>query len=340
MAKKNTRNAHKHLAIGVDLGGTKIFAAVVDAKGHVLGTGKKSTHAEKGPEAVIQRVEKAMEEALDDAQVDKGAIVTIGVGAPGVVDNAHGLVISLPNLPGWDRVPLSKLLRRWHDVPVALTNDVRAAAIGEHRFGAGKGTHSMVAVFIGTGIGGGIIVNNQVWEGFRGSGGEIGHMVTLADGPYAPGNGTRGGIEALASRSAIERDIRAALAEGRRSIIPELLQEKETTTITSSILAKALSKGDALTIEVLERAAHYLGLHAASLINAFDPELLVYGGGVIEALGDWMLPRIDALARQHAINKHQLERVKIVAAKLGDRAGVVGAAMFAFDLLEATPQPA
>lgn len=175
--------------------------------------------------------------------------------------------------------------------------------------------------------------------GFRGSAGEIGHIVTLADGPYAPGSGTRGGIEALASRSAIEREIRAALREGRRSIIPELLQEKESTTITSGILAKALKKGDALTIEVLERATHYLGLHAASLINAFDPEVLVYGGGVIEALGEWMLPRIEALARQHAINKHQIERVKIAPAKLGDRAGVVGAAMFAFDALEGMAQP-
>jgi len=219
-------------------------------------------------------------------------------------------------------------------VPVVVSNDVRVAAVGEHRVGAGQGVHSMVAVFVGTGIGGGVILNDRLWTGWRASAGEVGHMIVLADGPYAVGSGIRGSIEALASRSAIERELRAGLAAGRRSILPELLKEKNSDTITSGILAKAVSRNDPLTIEVLRRAAYYLGLHASALINAFDPEMLIYGGGVIEALGDWLLPQICEVARQHAINKVNLNQVKIVTAKLGDQAGVIGAALMAFDLLK------
>jgi glucokinase len=214
-----------------------------------------------------------------------------------------------------------------------LSNDVRVAAVGEHRVGAGTGTHSMIAVFIGTGIGGGIILNDRPWVGYRSSAGEVGHMITLADGPFAVGGGVRGGIEALASRSAIDRDLRAGIAAGRKSVLPDLLKEKGSDAITSSVLAKAVSKNDPLTLEVLRRATFYLGLHAASLINVFDPEMLVYGGGVIEGLGEWMVAQIRDTARQNAINKHDLTKVKIVEAKLGESAGVIGSALMALDAL-------
>ncbi len=318
-------------AIGVDLGGTKILAAVVDNHGNVLGSAKKSTQAEKGVEAVIKRIVKAAEEALDDANVKKDHIAAIGVGAPGLIDSARGVVLNLTNLPGWRNVELARHLRSWHPATVVISNDVRMAAIGEHRKGAGRGAHSMVVVFVGTGIGGGIILDDRPWVGFRSSAGEVGHMIIAADGPFAIGNGIRGGIEALASRSAIERDLRAAIAAGRKSILPELMREKETDTITSSILAKAVSKNDALTMEVMRRAARYLGLHAASLINILDPEVLIYGGGVIESLGEWLLSQIREVAFEHALNKHHLNKVRIVEAELGDRAGVIGAALVALD---------
>ncbi len=321
-------------AIGIDLGGTKILAAVVDAQGDVLATAKKTTQAGKGPEVVIERIQKAMDEALDGAKLKKERVAAIGIGAPGIVDSARGVVISLTNLPGWHNIEIARLLRRWHAVPVSLSNDVRVAAIGEHRVGAGRGTHSMIAVFVGTGIGGGIIINDKPWVGLRSSAGEVGHMITLADGPYAPGNGIRGGIEALASRSAIDRDLRAGIAAGRKSVLPDLLKERGDDAITSNVLAKAVSKNDPLTLEVLRRAAYYLGLHAASLINAFDPEMLVYGGGVIESLGEWMVSQIRDVAKQHAINKTDLDKIKIVEAKLGERAGVIGAALTALDALK------
>jgi glucokinase len=202
------------------------------------------------------------------------------------------------------------------------------AAIGEHRVGAGVGTQNMIAVFVGTGIGGGLILNGEVFAGSRGTAGEVGHIITIADGPYASGSGVRGGIEAIASRTAIERDLRHAIDKGRQSILPELLAERDGA-MTSSVLAKAVAKKDELTLEVLSRAAFYLGLHAGSLINAFDPDMLVYGGGVIEGLGKWILPQIEAVAYQHCINRKNLHQVKIVEAKLGEEAGVVGAALMA-----------
>jgi glucokinase len=318
-------------AVGIDLGGTKILTAVVDSSGHVLATAKKSTQAEKGPEAVIDRIERTMDEALDEAKLKKEKVSSIGIGAPGIIDSARGIAIALTNLPGWKNIEIARALRTWHNVPVVLSNDVRVAAVGEYRVGAGRGTHSMVAVFVGTGIGGGIIINGQPWVGFRSSAGEVGHMITLADGPYAPGGGIRGGIEAIASRSAIDRDLRAGIASGRKTVLPELMKEKGGDAITSSVLAKAVSKNDPLTLDVLRRAAHYLGLHAASVINVLDPEMLVYGGGVVEGLGEWMVSQIRDTAKQYAINKQDLDKVKIVEAKLGEEAGVIGAALMGLD---------
>ncbi len=153
-------------------------------------------------------------------------------------------------------------------------------------------------------------------------------MITLADGPLTLGAGIRGGIEALASRTSIERDLRKALTDGRDSILPQLLKTNGNA-MKSGVLAAAVGKKDEVTIETLERAAHYLGLHAASLINCLDPELIIYGGGLMEKLGDWMVTRIAKTAKQHAINKANLDQITLKPSALGDYAGVVGAAMLA-----------
>lgn len=331
MAKKN--NSQPIHTVGVDLGGTKILTAVVDEGGSVVATAKRATKAETGPQGVIERVIRTVEDALAGAKMVKEKVAAIGIGVPGPVDSGRGVALSVTNMPGWVNVPVADLLREWQAIPVALTNDVRAACMGELMMGAGRGLHHFVAVFVGTGIGGGIVINGQIYEGARGSAGEIGHMITLADGPYAEGGGIRGGIEAIASRSAIERDLRAGLAAGRKSILPQLMAKKDGA-LTSSVLAAAVQKDDALTIEVLQRAAHYLGLHAASLINCFDPQALIYGGGVIEALGEWMLRPIRETALQYAINRARLDEIRIVEASLGDRAGVVGAALLARGALQ------
>jgi glucokinase len=314
--------------VGIDLGGTKILAAVVAEDGSVIGSAKKRTQPEDGPDAVLKRIIKASQEAVDAAGVTLQDITAIGLGAPGVIDMARGVVVSGTNMPGWTNVDVNKALRAWNNVPVWLSNDVRVATFGEQVAGIGRGLKNFVAVFVGTGIGGGLVVNGQIYSGSRGSAGEIGHMIVMADGPYAVGGGVRGSIEALASRAAIERDLRMAMAAGRDTILPQLVPDINAK-FTSSILAKAVDKGDALTIQVLQRTAYYLGLHAASLINAFDPEMVIFGGGVFEALGEWMLAPVRTVARQHALNKMNLDQVRIVESKLGASAGIIGAGLMA-----------
>ena len=324
MAKKTKGD----FTIGIDLGGTKILAAVVAEDGSVIGSAKKRTQSEDGPDAVLKRIIKASQEAVDAAGVTLQDITAIGMGAPGVIDMARGVVVSGTNMPGWVNVDVNKALRAWNNVPVWLSNDVRVATFGEQATGIGKGVKNFIAVFVGTGIGGGIVTNGQIYSGSRGSAGEIGHVVIMADGPYAVGGGVRGSVEALASRAAIERDLRMAMAAGRDTILPQLVPDINAK-FTSSILAKAVDKGDALTIQVLQRAAYYLGLHAASLINALDPEMLIYGGGVFEALGEWMLAPVRSVARQYALNKTNLDQVRIVESKLGASAGIIGAGLMA-----------
>ena len=183
-------------SIGVDLGGTKILGAVVDDKGKVAGRAKKATQAEQGPKHVIGRIIKVIDEAMAAAEIDKSQIVSFGMGAPGTVDSKNGVVVNLTNLPGWQNIQLASILRKeWLNVPITLSNDVRVAAVGEHRVGAGVGVDNLIAVFVGTGLGGGLILNGKVFEGARGTAGEIGHMVMMIDGPYAFGSGVRGGMQ-------------------------------------------------------------------------------------------------------------------------------------------------
>jgi glucokinase len=312
--------------VGMDLGGTKILAAVVDQKGRIVGEAKSATRAEAGPEYVIRRMARAARKAAQQAGVDWSAIGSVGVGAPGPIDPASGMVYTPPNLPGWDKIALGPRLSEALGVPVYLENDVNLGTLGEHALGAGQGTNDMVGIFVGTGVGGGLILGGQLRSGFRNAAGELGHMIVLADGPVC-GCGKRGCLESVASRTAIERDIRLGIAAGRKSMIPKLVREKGR--LTSGVLARALRKGDPLTVEVMGRAQWYLGLMTASIVNLIDPEMIVFGGGVIEALGKKFLAPIRVTARQYYIQQAGAEGVRIVAAELGDHAGVLGAAVLA-----------
>lgn len=312
--------------VGMDLGGTKILAAVVDREGHILAKAKRSTQAAKGPDAVLRRLARTVREAARQANIDWSAISGVGVGAPGPIDPKSGMVYNPPNLPGWDEIALGPRLSKALGVPVYLENDVNLGTLGEHALGAGRDTRDMVGIFVGTGVGGGLILDGQLRSGFRHAAGELGHMIILADGPVC-GCGNRGCLESVASRTAIERDIQLGIAAGRESIIPRLIREKGR--LTSGVLARALRKRDPLTVEVMGRAQWYLGLLTASIVNLIDPEMIVFGGGVVEALGKGFLAPIRATARQYYIQKAGAEQVRIVAAQLGDHAGVLGAAVLA-----------
>ncbi len=315
------------LTIGVDLGGTKILAAVVDGEGVVRAAVKTGTRAEQGPDKVIKRIIKATRQAVDRAGVAWEQIVGLGVGAPGPIDPESGTVFQPPNLPGWDEVPLGPRLSEALGLPVRMENDVNLGAWGEFVLGAGRGTRDMIAIFVGTGVGGGVILDGKLRSGFRHAAGEVGHMVLLADGPVC-GCGKRGCLEALASRTAIERDIRLGIAAGRESLMTKLTAGG-SKALTSGTLAKALRRGDPLVTEVVARAQWYLGLHAASIVNLLDPEMIVYGGGVVEALGDEFLAPIRTIARQYYLQSLGAERIQLVVGALGDRAGVLGAALLA-----------
>jgi glucokinase len=315
-----------HYVIGMDLGGTKILGAAVDRKDRIVAEAKTKTKPEDGPDAVIERIARTARQAARRAKLGWVDVGGIGIGAPGPMDPTTGVVYNPPNLPGWDEIALGPRLSEALGVPVNVENDVNLGTLGEYALGAGQGTADMVGIFVGTGVGGGLILDGKLRSGFRHAAGEVGHMIVLADGPVC-GCGRRGCLESVASRTAIERDIQLGLAAGRESRISELMGDGGR--LTSGVLAQAMRQGDPLVTEIMGRAQWYLGLLTASVVNLVDPEMVVFGGGVVEALGDEFLAPIRVTARQYYIQQAGADRVGIVAAKLGDHAGVLGAAVLA-----------
>jgi len=314
--------------VGIDLGGTKILAGVVDAKGKIIGQAKRATKPEDGVEAVIERMAKTVREAVNTAELSSGDIAAVCSCAPGTIDAERGVVRFAPNLHNWENVPLAKLLGDKLDLPAFVENDVNLGTLGEYVLGAGQGIDNVVGIFVGTGIGGGLILDGKLWGGWRGGAGEVGHTVVLAEGPVC-GCGSRGCVEALASRTAIERDIWAGVKAGRPSLIPEIMQRDKRQRLTSGALAEAFEKGDPLVREVIGRAQFYLGVLVGNLVNIIDPQMVIIGGGVAEALGEKYVESIRPVAYQYFINKRGSGDVQIVSAMLGDNAALLGAAVHA-----------
>ncbi len=328
---KKSKGDKDKLLIGIDLGATKILAAVVTPKGRVLGKAKLTTPVAYGPQVVIETIADAVLRAVDKAEVKLGEVLAVGVGSPGPLDPETGVVHNPPNL-GWEDVPLGQKLSEALELPVFVHNDVDSGTYGEFRLGAGKGAKDLVGIFPGTGIGGGVILGGKLRTGFRGAAGEVGHVIILADGPVC-GCGKHGCAEAVASRLSIERDIRLAVQNGRQSVITEMV-DWENGHITSGALARAFEQGDRLTTEVLSRAAYYLGVLTADVVNLLDVERIVFGGGLTEACGRWLMPLIRESAYQHFFHKRNMEQVQIVEAELGDFSTLLGAALLARERLE------
>ncbi len=313
--------------VGIDLGGTKVLAAIVSPKGRVVARAKNLTPDREGPEAVIAVVTETVRQALQKAEVKPDEVAGIGIGTPGLVDASTGIVRYAPNLAGWDEVPLGPALHKALGRPVIVGNDVDVSTFGEYAVGAGAGCNSVVGIFPGTGIGGALILNGRLHTGMRGSASELGHIVLMADGPLC-GCGRRGCAEALASRTALERDLRAAIRFGQETALRDLIDDSDDH-IRSGVLAQAARMGDRLMLETLQRTGYYLGLLAGSIVNVIDPEMVIFGGGLIEACQEWLMPTIRNTARQYFINRLDIDRVKMETALLGDDAGVLGAAMLA-----------
>lgn len=332
--KKPSREAEPAccMTLGIDLGGTKILAAVVDEQGRIIGAAKKRTKGELGFDAVIERIADVARSAVDKAHLDMSVIEAVGIGAPGVADHTTGVVEFAPNLPDWTNIPLGTRLQQMLGVPVFVENDVNAGTFGEAMVGAGRGYSSVVGVFPGTGIGGGIVLDGALWRGARNAAAEIGHMVMQIDGPLC-GCGRRGCIEALAARTAIDRDIWGEIRGGRRSMITELVGDGDT--IRSGTLAEALAAGDPVVTDVMERASYHLGIFTAALVNALDPECIIYGGGVVEACSSFMMPIIRETTYRYLIRPVDPDQLPILVAALGDNANIIGAAMLAQATLRA-----
>lgn len=327
MAKSSSKKAN--YLVGVDLGGTKILAAVLDREGHILSREKKKSRVERGPSEVIHRILRCVESAIDQAGIKKSEVLALGIGSPGPLNPVTGVVEAPCNLPGWINVPLKTIMEQHLGFRVFLDNDVNVGTYGEYRMGAGVGIPNLVGIFIGTGIGGGLILNGQLYEGFNHVAGELGHVVIQADGP--PCNcGRKGCYEALASRLHVTRRIGEMSAELEKPSLALELAEEDTANIRSSILKEAWQREDPVTRKALTAMADHTGLQIANLMNLLNPERFILGGGVIEALGDELLPIIDAKARAEAF-PHAARNVSIVPAMLGDDAGIVGAAFLALE---------
>ncbi len=316
----------KEYFLGVDLGGTKILTGVFDVKLDLKGTAKVSTKANRGVDAVIGRIARCVKEAVDECDLSLAQIRGIGIGAPGAVDTDTGRVIFAPNLPDWKDIPLKKALEKELEVPVFLGNDCNVCTLGVYEKEFKSKPKSLIGIFVGTGIGGGLIVNGALYCGHNLTAGEIGHMVIEVNGPKC-GCGNRGCYEALGSRTAIFRKIQAAVKDGQKTMLTDMLGD-DLKDMRSGDIRKAVRRGDKFVEKVVEEAAEYTGIAVANLINIFNPEIVVVGGGVIEALGDEMMPTIVKTAKDHVM-PGTMGNIEIKASKLGDEAGITGGAVLA-----------
>jgi glucokinase len=310
--------------VGVDLGGTKIYAGVFDSRLSLLGTTKASTKSDRGANSVIDRITRCVRDVIDECDLSPKNIRAVGLGAPGAVEVDTGRVVFAPNL-GWEDVPLQKELQKSLDLPVFVGNDCNLCMLGIYMHELKSKPQHVVGVFIGTGIGGGLILNGQPYYGNHHAG-EVGHMVINIAGPKCR-CGNNGCFEAIASRTAIFKQIQSAVKEGQKTVLTDMLGD-DLKDLRSGDLRKALRRGDKLVDKIIGEAAQFIGVAVGNLINLFSPEVVVVGGGVIEALEDDMLPTVIKTARQHVLAGTEKD-VQIVGSKLGDNAGIIGAAVFA-----------
>ena len=304
--------------VGIDLGGTKIGTGVVGPDGAVLSSDYRPTAAGEGPDAVIARMVSGVGRALEAAGMTAHDVAGIGIGAPGPLDIPRGLLTEPPNLPGWHDVPLRQIIAERTGLATYLENDANAAAIGEYLYGGGRGTRNMVYVTVSTGIGGGLILDGQIYHGTSGGAGEIGHMTILARGPHC-GCGNRGCLEALASGTALAREGQERVDRGVPTRIAELAQG----AVSARHVVQAMREGDPYAADIVREAMGYLGIGMANVVNLFNPERIVIGGG-LTALGQDLLAPVRRAIPLHAFSSAAAQ-VTVCLAALGASVGIVGA---------------
>lgn len=316
----------KKCVIGIDLGGTKISGAISDLNGNILSQYITPTLAEEGEEAVLNRIIEVIEKVISDSDKSSDEIKAIGIGSPGPLDAKKGIIITTPNLP-FKNFALVEPIQKKFGIHTYLDNDANVAAIGEYLFGAGKGTKNMVFVTVSTGIGGGAIINGYIYRGNTSNALEIGHTTLVEDGPRC-NCGNYGCAEALASGTAIGKMANEAIESGAKT---SLTNYDKVTSYEVFVEAK---KGDKVAVDIIDKCLNYLGICIANIVNTFDPEMVIIGGGVSKA-GDIVFDKVKEVVNKRAF-KAISESCKIVPAGLGTDAGVIGAVALA--LLESKNQ--
>ncbi len=309
---------------GIDLGGTKIQAVVVGTDGAVLGEARRPTPTAGGPADVAQAMAKALREAAAAAGTKPGELAGVGVGSPGDADGKTGVVSNARNLPGWDgSFPLAEALANALDTQVRIGNDVQVAVEGEFRLGGGKEFDSLLGVWWGTGVGGGIVLDGKPWLG-RGAAGEIGHVVIERGGAKCP-CGRRGCMEAYAGRAAMEAEAHRQHEDGQKTDLFKLMHKHDKPRLTSGIWERALDHGDHLAKKLIERAIEALGTGVASACNVLDVEAVIVGGGLGQRFGERYMDDLRREMLKHLFVDERPPAIRV--AKLGDLGGAIGASL-------------
>lgn len=313
------------VTVGVDLGGTNVYVVALGEDDERVGSTKMKTPPSGDRTTVIDVMDAAVHAALGDAGLGLDDVDAVGIGTPGVV--IDGTVGGATNVPGWyERFGLQESFAQKVGRPVRVLNDVTAAAVAEHRLGAGQGTRHLLVVYAGTGVGAGLVLNDEPYEGAVGGAGEFGHMVVVRGGAVCP-CGRRGCVEAYAGRRAMAQAAERAVASGHETILFKQMEELGKTRLTSSVFSAALALGDPLTADLVDTAVEALAAGIASAVNLLDVEAVVLGGGLADALGAPFLGRVDAAMRPHLFL--QPPRIDLRPAELGDEGGAIGAALVA-----------
>ena len=321
---------------GIDLGGTKIQAVVIDDDGDVKGEARLPTPTAGGPEAVADAVGDAIDEATGAAGVPARDLEAIGIGSPGVIDVEANTVTSARNLPDWEGTfSLGGVVSDRARVPVRLGNDVDVATMAEFELGAGRDYESLLGVFWGTGVGGGIVLDGRLWSG-RGAAAEIGHMVVQQHGGARCPCGRFGCMEAYAGRGALEAVARRRAGNGEPTVLFEIMEERGRTRLTSGVWNRALRAEDKLATELIATAIDALGTAIGSAVNLVDPDAVIIGGGLGLKLGEPYVERIVEAMMPHVFADERPPAVHLAA--LGDLGGAIGAALLARDAVTSGPR--
>lgn len=316
-----------YYVIGVDLGATNIVCVLSSKDGKIITKDTRKTFGDKGKEKTISQIINSAKNVLREGEklgVSAKSILGMGVGGPGPINSDSGVIHIAPNIPGWINTSLVKELGNELDLPIFLENDANAAALGEWWLGAGKDVDNLVLLTLGTGIGGGIIINGEVLHGIGQTAGEIGHMV-IHEGGLLCGCGNRGCFEAYASAKAVVNRTLSAIKKGKKTELTDLVENK-LEKITCKLVYDTARKGDNLCKHIVEETGKYLGIGISNIINIINPQMVVLGGGMAKA-GELLFDPVRKYVGEHAFNA-AMEGVKIVPATLGTNAGATGAVAF------------